>query len=60
MISLIRDCSVYIDNGTLCGDNCFWNAWWESEEFLAGEEIDEDDPHVDISGLTHGEDFVRL
>jgi len=44
----------------MCGDNCCWNAWWESEKFSVGEEIDESDPTIDISDLTEGEDFVRL
>ncbi len=60
MISLLRDCQVYVDNGSMCGDNCCWNSWWESEEYFAGDEIDEDDPHIDIKSLTYGEDFVRL
>jgi hypothetical protein len=60
MISLLHDCNIYVDNGSMCGDNCCWNAWWESEKFSVGEEIDESDPTIDISDLTEGEDFVRL
>ncbi len=61
MISLLRDCQVYVDNGSTCGEEgCCWNSWWEGEEYFAGDEIDEENPHFDISGLTHGEDFVRL
>lgn len=60
MISLLRTCHIYHDNGDYCGDGCCWNSWWESEEFPPGEEIDESDPKYDISGLTEGEDFDRL
>ena len=49
-----------VDNGSECGDRCCWNPWWESEHFDAGEEIDESDPHIDISNLTEGEDFIRV
>lgn len=60
MISLLHSCSIYIDNGSYCGDGCCWDSWWEREEFPAGEEIDETDPLIDITNLTEGEDFVRL
>ena len=56
----VRSSNIYVDNGSMCGDNCCWNAWWESEKFSVGEEIDESDPTIDISDLTEGEDFVRL
>ena len=60
MIQLLRSRFIYYDNGSYCGDGCCWNTRWESEEFPAGEEIDEDDPKYNISDLTEGEDFVRL
>lgn len=60
MISLLHSCEIYVDNGSECGDRCCWNPWWESEHFDAGEEIDESDPHIDISNLTEGEDFIRV
>ena len=60
MISLIHSCEIYVDNGDYCGDGCCWYPSWESEHFDAGDEIDEDDPHIDISNLTEGEDFLKL
>ena len=60
MISLLHSCELMVDNGSECGDRCCWNPWWESEHFDAGEEIDESDPHIDISNLTEGEDFIRV
>jgi hypothetical protein len=60
MKKLLRACSVYVDNGSACGDGCCWNSWWESEEFSAGEELDEDNPRLDLSSLEEGVDFVPL
>ena len=60
MISLLHSCSIYVDNGSYCGDGCCWNSSWERESFDAGDEIDEDDPLIDISDLTEGEDYVRV
>jgi hypothetical protein len=60
MIKLLLPCSIYFDNGRPCGDGCCWNSWWESEKFPAGEEIDDDDPKYNISGLTEGEDYIRI
>lgn len=60
MVKLLQDCNVWVDNGSACGDGCCWNPWWESEEFLAGEELDEDNPRVDLSSLEEGVDFVRV
>lgn len=60
MISLLKNCTIYVDNGSNCGDGCCWNPWWESEDFEAGDEIDDDDPKFDLSGLTQDEDFVRI
>ena len=61
MISLLRNCQVYVDNGDYYSDDldCY-RAKWEREYFSAGEEIDETDPMINIINLTHGEDFVRL
>lgn len=58
MISLLHPCTIYVDNGEY-GDDC-WIPNWENEQFIAGEELDETDPLIDISNLTEGEDFVRL
>ena len=60
MIKLIQECSVLVDNGSVCGDGCCWNAWWESEKFLAGEELNEDNPRLDLTQLEEGVDFVRV
>lgn len=60
MIKLIQECSVLVDNGSVCGDGCCWNTWWESEKFPAGEELDEDSSRVNICNLEEGVDFVRL
>ena len=60
MIKLLQPCSIYVDNGSTCGDGCCWNPWWESEKFEAGEEIDDDDWKNDISGLTEGEDYIKI
>lgn len=60
MLKLLQDCNVYVDNGSYCGDGCCWNSWWESEKFLAGEELDEDNPRVDLSSLEEGVDYVRV
>ena len=60
MIKLLKDCNVWVDNGSECGDGCCWNSWWESEEFLAGEELDGDNPRFDFSSLEEGVDFVRI
>mgnify|MGYP003553632741 FL=1 len=60
MISFLRDSFMNVDNGYECGDRCCWNPWWESEQIFAGEEIDEDDPRIDIIGLTEGEDYVKV
>lgn len=49
-----------VDNGEFRGDEYCWDSRWESEEFIAGEEIDETDPLIDTNNLTEGEDFVRL
>lgn len=60
MIKLLKDCNVWVDNGSECGDGCCWNTWWESEKFSAGEELDEYNSRINISSLEEGEDFVRL
>ncbi len=60
MISLLHDCELLVDNGDYCGDGCCWNPYWETESFIAGEEIDETDPKIDTTNLTEGEDFVRV
>jgi len=60
MIKLLRNCEIYVDNGSLCGDGCCWNAWWESEKFFAGEEINDNNPKYNISSLTEGEDYVKI
>jgi hypothetical protein len=60
MIKLLKPCSILVDNGRYCGDGCCWFAWWESENFLAGEEIDENDPRINISDLEELVDFVRV
>ena len=60
MISLLHSCELYVDNGDYCGDGCCWNSNWETEEFIAGEEIDETDSKIDTSNLTEGEDFLRV
>lgn len=60
MVKLLKNCSVYVDNGSACGDGCCWNPWWEYEFFSAGEELDEDNPKFDLSELEEGEDFEVL
>lgn len=60
MIKLLQDCFVMVDNGSECGDGCCWNSWWESEKFLAGEELDDDDWKINTSSLEEGVDFVRI
>jgi len=60
MIKLLKDCEIYVDNGSGCGDGCCWNVWWESEKFFAGEEIDDENWKTDISSLTEGEDYVKI
>lgn len=60
MIKLLKDCKIYVDNGSWCGDGCCCNTWWESENFEAGEEINDENPKYDISSLTEGEDYVEL
>lgn len=60
MISLLHSVDLYVDNGAHCGDGCCWYPCWESERFDAGDEIDDDDPLIDISNLTEGEDFIRI
>lgn len=60
MVQILQSCYVYQDNGSYCGDGCCWNSWWESEKYDAGEEIDDDDPKFNLSGLTEGEDYVRI
>jgi hypothetical protein len=60
MIKLLKDCDVWVDNGSECGDGCCWNSWWESEKFLTGEELDEDNPRLDLTQLEEGVDFVRI
>lgn len=60
MIKLLQDCNVWVDNGSACGDGCCWNPWWESETFLAGEELDEDNPRLDTCNLKEGVDFVKV
>ena len=60
MISLLQDCHILVDNGYECGDRCCWNTWWESELFYSGEEIDDEDPKIDITGLTRDEDYIIL
>jgi hypothetical protein len=57
MIKLLQECSVLVDNGSTCGDGCCWNAWWESEKFPAGEELDDEDWKVNICNLEEGVDF---
>jgi hypothetical protein len=60
MIKLLQDCNVWVDNGSACGDGCCWNTWWESEKFTAGEELDEDNPRLDLCNLEEGVDFVKV
>ena len=60
MIKLIKDCDIEVDNGTYCGDGCCWFSSWETEKFLAGEEIDECDMQIRINNLEEGEDFVYI
>jgi hypothetical protein len=57
MIKLLQDCFVSVDNGSTCGDGCCWNTCWESEQFFAGEELDDEDWKVDIRNLEEGVDF---
>lgn len=59
MIKLLKDCYIWVDNGSWCGDGCCWNSWWESELFYAGEELDENDEKVNICNLEENVDFVR-
>jgi hypothetical protein len=60
VIKLLQECFVLVDNGSPCGDGCCWNTWWESEKFLAGEELDDEDFKIDICNLEEGVDFVRI
>jgi hypothetical protein len=60
MIKLIQDCYILVDNGSECGDGCCWNTWWESEKFISGEEIDDENWKINICNLTEGEDYVRI
>ncbi len=60
MVKLLQDCFVMVDNGSACGDGCCWNAWWESEKFFAGEELDEDNPRFNLDSLEKGVDFVKV
>jgi hypothetical protein len=60
MIQILQPCHVFQDDGQLCGDGCCWNAFWESVKYDSGDEIDDDDPRFDLSGLTEGEDYIRI
>lgn len=56
MITFLRDCRAPRDNGSVCGDGCCWNAWWESEDFVAGDTVDA--CKVDVTGLIEGTDYT--
>ena len=60
MLKLLKNCFIYVDNGSACGDGCCWNPWWESEEFFAGEELDEENPRLNLSSLQEGVDFEKI
>ena len=61
MIKLLQDCNVWVDNGSTCGERVAgWNPQWEFKTFLAGEELDEDNPCLDLSKLEEGVDFVKV
>jgi len=60
MIKFLQTCYIYQDNGDYCGDGCCWNAWWESEKYEAGEEIDDENLKYDLNSLTEEEDYIRI